>query len=126
MTNYNYPPELVAEAQQLTDKILKQLDSPTPKASIYNKCIESLSQIQEKSGKENKRLRNHICVARLLLIHASARFPNAPTDWGPMQEKFMNDTIDDIESIERVQENEPGAVPNIPELPGTDIIKSDD
>ncbi len=49
MTNIDHPSNLIAEAERLTEKILKQLDSPTLRASIYNRCLESLGWIQEKS-----------------------------------------------------------------------------
>ncbi len=49
MTDKNYPSELTAEAERLTDKLLLQIKSPTPRASIHNRCMESLQWIQEKS-----------------------------------------------------------------------------
>lgn len=46
----NAPTKLVAEAERLTEKIIKQVKkSPTLRASIYNRCLESLGWIQEQS-----------------------------------------------------------------------------
>ena len=49
MSNENYTPNLVAEANRLTKEVLLQASSPTPEASTYNRCIEALGRVQEKS-----------------------------------------------------------------------------
>lgn len=42
-----YASSLVAEAENLTEKVLRLQNSPTPKASIFNRCIEALSRVGE-------------------------------------------------------------------------------
>ena len=49
MIKDDYPSELVKEAIRLTDKVIRQSKSPTPRASTYNRCLESLERIQKKS-----------------------------------------------------------------------------
>lgn len=40
---------LLAEAKRLSEEVLKQIASPTPQASVYNRCLESLSRLQKKT-----------------------------------------------------------------------------
>lgn len=48
MSSHDAERILVQEAKRLTEQILQQDASPTRRAAVYNRCLESLERIQER------------------------------------------------------------------------------
>ncbi len=82
MTDKDYPSELTAEAGRLTDKLMPYMRNPANRGPVYNRSVESLGWIQEKSWEATDAKWSEIHAAeveRTEKAYAEGRRAAAPT-----------------------------------------------